>query len=269
MDAPLPAHELGVILLSSSFAVALVLGAIAGKLGGLLIGAGAGMLAVAGLSLAAAWITWQAGPQPDRGVVRVEGRVAADAPPQPGASDWNQTAASDAVIRFTDASGRAREITAPVPPHSQAAGSPILLDYPEGAPDRVRVADLATHTLLLNVFLLFGVLPLAMASVMFTSAWENRAGATGPAPRPAAVAAGCRYARIAANLGLLYGFYVTASRDGLESIMAGFPLIGATAGAHALICAVAGVRASAVLIYLVVAAGFVGFGLFARSAGAT
>jgi hypothetical protein len=75
----------------------------------------------------------------------------------------------------------------------------------------------------------------------------------------------CRYARIAANLGLLYGFYVTGSRDGLEAIMAGFPIIGAAAGSHGLIGAAVGMRASGVLIYMVVAAGFVGFGLFARS----
>jgi hypothetical protein len=256
------------MLLSSSFLVALVLGGIAGKLGGLMTGAGAGMLGVAAMSLAAAWITWEAGPQPDRGMVRVEGSVVA-ARPQPGAGGWNETVASDAVIRFTDASGRVHEVTSQVPAQAQAAGSPILLDYPDGAPDRARIADLHTHTLLLDVFLLFGVLPLAMASVMFTTAWENRAGALGPAPRPPAVAAICRYARMAANLGLLYGFYVTGSRDGLEAIVAGFPLIGAAAGAHALIAAVAGLRASRVLIYLVVAAGFIGFGLFARSAGMT
>jgi hypothetical protein len=51
----------------------------------------------------------------------------------------------------------------------------------------------------------------------------------------AALLAACRYARIAVNLALLYGFYVTFSRDGPESIARGFPILGAAAGAHGVI----------------------------------
>lgn len=54
-------HDLPVTLLSSSFAAALVVGGIAGRLGGMLLGAGVGALAISAMSFAAAWLSGRAG----------------------------------------------------------------------------------------------------------------------------------------------------------------------------------------------------------------
>src|SRR6185436_19647921 len=103
-------HEIGAMLLSFSFLAALVVGGIAGWLGGMLIGAGAGALAVSAMCLAAAWITWQGGDQPERGMIRVAGTVAREAE----SGSWSQGPESPAnhelVIRYRDESGGARQI---------------------------------------------------------------------------------------------------------------------------------------------------------------
>lgn len=264
------AHEVGVLLLSSSFGVALIAGGIVGKLGGFQLGAAAGLASVGLMSMAAAALTWHAGPQPDRGMVRVEGIVSEPSRPKgaPAQRDWNEPSSDDAIVRFTDGSGRAHEIPAYELPQPVRIGEHVMVDYPADGPERARVVDPGFHRTMLMVFALFGIVPALMSLTVFVSLREDRArDDRAVSPRPAALVAACRYARIAANLALLYGFYVTFSRDGLESIARGFPIIGAAAGAHGMIGALAGIRLSAVLIYLVVAAGFVGFGMFASSAG--
>ena len=264
------AHEVGVLLLSSSFGVALIAAGVVGKLGGFQLGAAAALGCVGVMSSVAAVLTWHAGPQPDRGMVRVEGIVSEPARPKdaPTQRDWNEPSSNDAVVRYTDASGRAHEIPGYELPQPVRIGERVMVDYPTDGPERARVADPNFHRTLLMVFALFGVVPTLMGLTVFVSVREDRArGDRAVSPRPAALVAACRYARIGANLALLYGFYVTFSRDGLESIVRGFPIIGAAAGAHGLIGALAGIRLSAVLIYLVVAAGFVGFGMFASSVG--
>jgi hypothetical protein len=266
----MPAHEVGVLLLSSSFAVALIAAGIVGKIGGFQLGAAAGLASVGVMSLVAAALTWHAGPQPERGMIRVEGVVSEPARPKdaPAQRDWNEPSSNDAVVRFTDASGRAHEIPGYELPQPVRIGERVMVDYPTDGPGSARVVDPNFHRTMLMVFALFGVVPTLMGLTVFVSVREDRARRDrAVSPRPAALVAACRYARIAANLALLYGFYVTFSRDGLESIARGFPIIGAAAGAHGVIGALAGIRLSAVLIYLVVAAGFVGFGMFAGSAG--
>jgi hypothetical protein len=264
------AHEVGVLLLSSSFGVALIAAGIVGRLGGFQLGAAAGLASVGVMSLAAAVLTWHAGPQPERGMVRVEGTVseptrANDAPTQ---RDWNEPSGDDAVVRFSDASGRAHEIPAYELPQPVRIGERVMVDYPTDGPGRARLVDPNFHRTMLMVFALFGVVPALMSLTVFVSAREDRTREDrASSPRPAALLAACRYARIAANLALLYGFYVTFSREGLESVAAGFPIIGAAAGTHGMIGALAGLRLSAVMIFLVVAAGFVGFGMFASVAG--
>jgi hypothetical protein len=44
-------------------------------------------------------------------------------------------------------------------------------------------------------------------------------------------------------------------------------VVGGAAGAHGVIAALDGMRVSAALTFIVVAAGFIGFGLFARATG--
>jgi len=264
----LPAHEIGVILLSASFAVALVAGGIAGKLGGLYVGAGVGALAVSAMSLAAAWITWQAGPQPDQGKVRVEGR-AAEA--KQDADSWiprTEPLERDAfVIRYSDAAGTVHELSGSYAPRPMRIGEAIAIDYAAANPGQAQIADLGFHRTILMVFLLFGTLPLLMGLAFLVSAWEDRPGANhAPRVRAPAVLKACTAARVLANLTLIAGFVVTFRHDGIASITLGFPVIGAGAAAHAVIGIAAGIRASAVLTYLVIGVGFIGFGLFARAA---
>ena len=262
----MPAHELGATLLSFSFLVALILGGIAGWLGGMMIGAGTGALAVSAMSLAAAWITWQAGDQPDRGMMRVEGSVAIEAE----AGSWTPSAEPltnhDLVIRYVDENGKQHRIAGERAPHKLAPGQTVGIDYPPGNPDRAAVADPGRHRTLLIVFLLFGCVPLAMGSVMFATAWEQHRQ-WDPAPRSPGVQRACSWARVAATLIFLSGFGVTFWYTDIRSFAFGFPLVGAGALAHALIGAVAGMRPSMVLTAVVVGAGFVGFGLLAQSAG--
>ena len=191
----LPSRDLAVTLLSVSFLPGMIVGAIAGRFGGMMLGAGLGALVISGMSLTAAWIEWN------------------------------------------------------------GIGRPTDLDV------------LRQDTLLL-VFLLFGCVPFAMSLVMLTTAWEDRPGATHvPPQRSSAVLRICSWGRVLANLTFLSGFVVAFWEADLASMGKGFPLIGAGALVHAVIGVVAGLRLSAVFTYLVVAAGFIGFGFFAQSVG--
>ena len=264
----LPPHEVGVILLSCSFLAALIVGGIAGYFGGMLAGAGAGALAVSAMSLAAAWITWQGGDRPAQGMVRVEGKATMEAE----SDRWTRAAEPlsnhDLVIRYADAGGAQHRISAANADQALAPGQTVNIDYPAGKLEQAAVANSGQHRTLLIVFLLFGCIPLAMGLAMLAAAWEDRAGALStPAPRSAAVLRACSWARVPANLTFIAGFVVMFWNDGLASIGAGFPLIGAGALVHAVIGVVAGVRLSGVLTFVVVAAGFIGFGLFAQSVG--
>ncbi len=258
--------ELAVTLLSSSFLFALVFGGIAGKLAGHMLGVAVGMVTVGIISLAAAWIAWQAGPQPERGMVRVEGVVARPATAQ-GAADWGPEVPAwhEYVIRYPDHAGQTRELPANHSPRPVAPDERLMIDYAADGSGEARVADIGTYHTLLMVFVLFGAIPLAMSSVVLASLWEQRPGARSPAPRPPALRKACTVARITANVALLIGFYVTFTREGIEAIAEGFPIIGGASFAHGAIGIVAGLRLSAVLIFWVVAVGFVGFGLFART----
>jgi hypothetical protein len=260
----MPAHELGAILLSSSFLVALIFGGIAGWLGGMMIGAGTGALAISAMSLAAAWVTWQAGDQPPPGVLRAEGTAAVEAESR----DWTQAAEPlgnhDLVIRYSDERGVQRQIPGTRASRPLKPGDSVVLHYGAGKPEEAVVPDPKEQRQLLIVFLLFGCVPLAMSSVMFASAWEERSP-WAPAPRSPAVRKACSWARVAATLTFLSGFAVTFWYADVRSFMYGFPLVGAGALAHALIGAVAGMRPSMVLTAVVVGTGFVGFGLLAQS----
>jgi hypothetical protein len=259
-------HELGAVLLSFSFLVALVVGGIGGWLGGMLIGAGTGALAISALALAAAWLTWQGGDQPDHGMIRVEGTVAAKA----DSGNWSQSSEPltnhELEIRYADESGSQRQISGAYASRALAAGQTVKIDYPAGKPDQPVVADPGRHRTLLIVFLLFGGVPLAMSAVMFTSLWEQRTRWV-PTPRPAAVERACSWARVAANLVFISGFAVTFWYSDIRSFAFGFPLVGAGALAHALIGAIAGMRPSMVLTAVVVGVGSIGFGLLAQSIG--
>jgi hypothetical protein len=257
-----PAHELGAILLSTSFLVALIVGGIAGWLGGMMIGAGPGALAVSAMSLAAAWITWQGGDQPERGMTRVEGTVAIEAEAENWTRSGDPLTNHDLVIQYIDERGNQHRIAGEYAPHKLAPGQTVKIDYPPGNPDRAAVADPGRHRTLLIVFLLFGCVPLAMSSVMFASAWEQRREWK-PAPRSPGVRTACAWGRAAATLIFLSGFGVTFWYTDIRSFAFGFPLVGAGALAHALIGAVAGMRPSMVLTAVVVGVGFVGFGLMA------
>lgn len=250
-----PAHEIGVVLLSTSFGVAVVLGGLVGWLGGMRAGFAAGALAVAAMSLVAAWLTGRAGPQPNRGFVRVEGTVTAPS----GAAR-----SPEPVIRFTDASGAVHELPGAHAPGA-AIGARVTLDYPEDHPEQAQVANVGLHRTLLMVFLLFGVVPLLMSAVMLVSIWEGPTWTA--AARSPAVETACRWARIAANLALLAGVAATFLYEDVGGVTRGFPISGAAAAAHGVIGAVAGMRPSMVLAFFVIAAGFIGFGLFARSVG--
>ena len=259
-------HELGAILLSFSFLAALVVGGIAGWLGGMLIGAGTGALAVSAMCLAAAWITWQGGDQPERGMVRVEGTVARETE----SGSWSQApetpANHDLVIRYADASGKQQQISGGSTSQPLAPGQAVKVDYPAGASDRASVVDPSRHRTLLIVFLLFGCVPLAMSSVMFASVWEQRTQWV-PAPRSPAIQKACAWARIVANLIFISGFFVTFWYSDIRSFAYGFPVVGVGALAHAVIGAIAGMRPSMVLTAMVVGVGFVGFGLLGESIG--
>lgn len=259
-------HEIGAMLLSFSFLAALIVGGIAGWLGGMLIGAGMGALAVSAMSLAAAWITWQGGDQPGRGIVRVEGTVAR----YKESGGWSQASEPltnhDLVIRYTDGSGGERQISGAYSSRLLAPGQVVKIDYPPEKPDDVSVVDPGRHRTLLIVFLLFGCVPLAMSSVMFATVWEQRTR-WAPAPRSRALQKACAWARVVANLTFISGFAVTFWYSDIRSFAWGFPVIAIGALAHALIGAVSGMRPSMVLTAVVVGGGVLGFGLFAQSIG--
>lgn len=262
----LPAHELGVILLSSSFLVALIVGGIAGKPCGLLVGAGVGALAISAMALSAAWMTWRAGDEPDRGLVRIEGSVSID--PEK-ANDWRQSGEAptnhDLVIGYTDAQGVKRQLSGAYSSVPLKPGETVKLDYRPGQTDPPRVADPNHHRQVLMVFLLFGIVPLAMGATMLAAAWEDRARYR-PSPRPSGVLKACGWGRMLANLVLLGGVAVSLWDSSLTALGSGFPLIGAGALLHAVLGAVAGLRPSMVGTFLVIAVGFIGFGWFAQLA---
>ena len=263
----MPAHELGALLLSTSFLAALIVGGIAGWLGGMMIGAGTGALAISAMSLAAAWITWQAGDQPAQGMLRTAGTVAIEAESGDWARATDPLGNHDLVIRFTDEHGVQHRIDGARASQRLKPGDTVNVDFRPGKAEDAEVSDPKEHRQLLIVFLLFGAIPLAMSSVMFATAWET-GRAWNPAPRSPAVQRTCSWARVAATLMFLSGFAVTFWYSDVRSFMYGFPLVGAGALAHALIGAVAGMRPSMVLTAVVVGVGFFGFGLLAQTIGA-
>jgi len=265
MDSAHPT-ELAVLLLSTSFLAALIVGGIAGRLGGMMLGAGAGMVVVSAMSLAAAWIAWRGGDPPDRGMVRVEGRVELDAGREAAGSPAPALTNHDFVILYADASGREHRLSGAYAQQALAPGARLSVDYHPEAPDRGTVRNPGEHRTLLIAFLLFGTIPLAMSLVMFAEAWERRTGATpDPAPRPAALLKACSWARVFANVALLAGFYLALRESNIAAIGTGFPVIGAAALAHGVIGVVSGMRLGGALIFFVIATGFIGFGFFAQS----
>jgi hypothetical protein len=267
MDAA-PANDTAVLLLSTSFLAALIVGGIVGKLAGMMAGVGAGMVAVAAMSLAAAWIAWQGGDGPHPGYVRVEGIVEPD-PEGPGRTRNETLTNHDFQIRFAHGSGNTHSLSAAFVNKPVAVGDRIMIDYPSADPRQARVADLETHRTLLMVFVLFGTIPLAMAAAVLAAAWEGRRGVTEVRPqRPAGAQMLGTGIRVVGNLVLIAGFAILIFNDGLQSIAMGFPVIGAGAGIHAAAAIVAGLRLSAAFTYLTVGVGFIGFGLFAQSVSA-
>lgn len=261
-------HELGVMLLSFSFLPAVVFGVLVGYFKGMLVGTSVGALVIAGLSGAAAWVTWQGGDQPDRGYARVTGEVV----PAP-IETWSGTEKNaaptnhDLLIRYPDTQGRTREIPASYAAQPLAVGDSVRIDYPNGQPDRAKVVDPREHVTLLMVFVLFALIPLAMGIASLAWYADERGNADRPVRvRPPAVRTFCRWARVLANLAFLAGFVVALSDTTLASMAGGFTIIGYAALAHAIIARIDGLRAGPTATYFVMAVGFIAFGQFARLA---
>jgi hypothetical protein len=258
--------DIAVILLSTSFLAALIIGALVGKLASLMLGVGAGMLTVSAMAFAALWIHWRAGDEVPRGYSRIEGIAVIDPAPtnQPGASGEALTN-HDFVIRYRDAENVERQFSGAYAATKLMAGQRVVLDYRRDSTDPPHVVDSRNQHLLRMTFLLFGAIPLTMAATVFVSAWEDRCRFV-PRPRSNRVKKICSIAHLAANLGIFAGFVTMFWDTTLASTASGFKLIGYAAAAHALVGIVAGARPWRICAMTVVATGFGGFGWFATLA---